>query len=297
MLPSTESILHTLPVPTLVPGIENVDPTSLNIAFEWFSDAAASLERSYSHLRTEVSRLREELAHKQDELDCEREELRKSKALAEISAVLAHEIRNPLAGMELFTDLLLAAGGLAEEPQMWVQQLQAGLRTLTATVNNVLQMHAAEPNSFAPIKIGNLLDATVQFLVPIAEQTGIDILFEDWSEATRINGDPHRLQQVLLNLAMNAFRVMPSGGTLSLTARCIWDHGSRLLEVRAQDTGTGIAPHDLSRIFDPGFTTRPGSVGLGLTVCRKIVEQHRGTIRVESSSREGTTFVLTFPAI
>jgi signal transduction histidine kinase len=297
MLPSIETNLPTLPIPFVTPAFRGAESESLSRAFEWFGDAAASLERSYAQLQDEVAKLRDELARKDDELDHERESARQAKALAEVSAVLAHEIRNPLAGMELFTDLLLECGGLEEEPHMWADQLQAGLRTLTATVNNILQMHAADSSSFAPILFGNVLDATVQFLSPIAEQAGIDVLFEDWSEDTRVEGDPHRLQQVFLNIAMNAFRAMPSGGTLRLMARCIWERRKKFVEVRAQDTGTGIAPQHLSNIFDPGFTTRPGSVGLGLAVCRKIVNQHRGTVRVESSTSEGTTFVLTFPAL
>jgi signal transduction histidine kinase len=267
----------------------------LSRAFDWFSEAASSLERSYSQLQKEVCKLREELAIKQDELDQERESAQQARALAEVSAVLAHEIRNPLAGMELFTDLLQECGHLAEEPQSWVSQIQAGLRTLTATVNNVLQMHASNEVAFAPLHIGNVLDASVQFLSPIAEQTEIDILFEDWTQDALINGDPHRIQQIVLNLAMNAFRAMPSGGTLRITAQLLWNRGEKLVEIRVQDTGTGIAPHHLGRIFDAGFTTRPGSIGLGLAVCHKIVEEHNGTIRVDSSTGEGTLFILTFP--
>lgn len=297
MLPSVETTLPTLPVPLIQPGVVGADPESLSRAFDWFSEAAASLERSYSDLQNEVGRLREELVRKQGELDQERESVRQARAMAEVSAVLAHEIRNPLAGMELFTDLLLECGSLGDEPRNWASQLQAGLRTLTATVNNVLQMHAPDTTAFAPLHIGNVLDASVQFLSPIAEQTGIDILFEDWTQNARIEGDPHRLQQVFLNLAMNAFRAMPSGGALRITAQLLWNRGEKLVEIRAQDTGTGIAPQNLLKIFEPGFTTRTGSVGLGLAVCRKIVEQHGGNIRVDSSTGEGTTFVLTFPCL
>jgi signal transduction histidine kinase len=297
MLPSTESLLPTLPVPLLTPGIEDADANSLNRAFAWFSDAATSLERSYSHLQTEVIRLREELARKQDELDCEREQVRQSKAMADVSAVLAHELRNPLAGMELFAELLMESGGLSKEPRNWAQQLHAGLRTMTATINNVLQMHAAEPNAFSPLRLDNVLDAAVQFLTPIAEQSGVELALEDWTDGTQISGDTYRLQQVLLNLAMNAFRAMPEGGLLRIIACTRWDHGRRVAEIEVQDTGSGIAPPHFEKIFDVGFTTRPGSVGLGLAVCRKIVEQHQGTIRVASSSPEGTSFVLTFPTL
>jgi signal transduction histidine kinase len=97
------------------------------------------------------------------------------------------------------------------------------------------------------------------------------------------------LEQVLLNLALNAFRFMPGGGWLGF---CGADLGVDGIEIAVRDTGPGIAESDLPRIFQAGFSTRPGSCGLGLAVCHKIMEQHGGTIGAESRAGYGTTFRL-----
>jgi two-component system sensor histidine kinase HydH len=111
---------------------------------------------------------------------------------------------------------------------------------------------------------------------------------------TTIRADRHRLEQVLLNLALNAFRFMPGGGWLGIRGANMGPEG---VEICVRDTGPGIADGDLARIFQPGFSTRPGSCGLGLAVCQKIVEQHSGTIEVESRAGYGATFTLHLPAV
>ncbi|MGB9203034.1 MAG: ATP-binding protein [Terriglobales bacterium] len=97
---------------------------------------------------------------------------------------------------------------------------------------------------------------------------------------------------MLLNLALNAFRFMPGGGWLSIRGS---DSGGDNLEIAVRDTGPGMAADDLPRIFDVGFSTRPGSSGLGLAVCHRILEQHGGTIEAESRPGHGATFRLRLP--
>jgi signal transduction histidine kinase len=113
--------------------------------------------------------------------------------------------------------------------------------------------------------------------------------------------NPAQIQQVLLNLLINARQAMPRGGTA--TVRVALDTAGRVAEIRIADTGTGIAPADLRRIFEPFFTTKTGpdesglgGTGLGLSVCREIVEAHRGRLRAESRLGQGTTFTLKLPA-
>jgi two-component system sensor histidine kinase HydH len=110
-----------------------------------------------------------------------------------------------------------------------------------------------------------------------------------------IHADRHRLEQVLLNLALNAFRFMPGGGWLSIRGIDCAAQGAEGVEIVVRDTGPGIVPGDLPRIFEAGFSTRPGSSGLGLAVCRRILEQHGGSISVESRHGYGATFRLRLP--
>ena len=209
-----------------------------------------------------------------------------------MSALLAHEIRNPLGSLELFAGLL-AESELGGECRAWVEHVQAGLRTLSATVNNVLHFHSLPEPERAPIDLGDLLNWARQFLAPLARQSRIEISVHNRLCGVLLFADRHRLEQVLLNLVLNAVRALPGGGWIELG-------GHRLAEGKAAsivvaDTGPGIPAENLARIFEPGFSTRAGSPGLGLAVCRKIVEQHRGTITASSRLGWGATFTLTFP--
>ena len=226
-------------------------------------------------------------------LEREREQLGRQQALVEMSALLAHEIRNPLGSLELFAGLL-AETALEGESQDWIEHVQAGLRTLSATVNNVLHLYNTPQPEAAKMDLGQLLDWAYEFLRPLAKQACVELRLSNGLRGVRIRADRHRLEQVLLNLALNAFRFMPGGGWLGF---CGTDLRAEGVEIAVRDTGPGIAESDLPRIFQAGFSTRPGSCGLGLAVCQKILEQHGGTIGVESRPGYGTTFRLRLPAV
>jgi len=227
-------------------------------------------------------------------LEHEHEELSRRQALAEMSALLAHEIRNPLGSLELFAGLL-AESDLEEEERNWVGHLQAGLRTLAATVNNVLHFHSQPPPGLAPTDLGQWLRTTHDFLRPLAGRAQVRLELRQELDGVIAAADRHRLEQVLLNLALNAFRFMPGGGVVKICGAATSQAGGRKATVEISDTGPGIAPEDRERIFHPGFTTCAGSPGLGLAVCKTIMEQHGGTITVESGPGPGATFKLGFP--
>jgi two-component system sensor histidine kinase FlrB len=256
----------------------------------WVAVRHAWLEATQPHA-TSVYILRDISEAKK--LERERENLRRQQALVEMSALLAHEIRNPLGSLELFAGLL-AEANLEGESQRWIEHVQAGLRTLSATVNNVLHLHNTPQAECTSTDAGQLLDWAYQFLLPLARQARVELQMINGLRGVSIYADRHRLEQVLLNLALNAFRLMPGGGWLSIRGA---DLGAVGVEITVRDTGPGIAPDDLPHIFEAGFSTRPGSSGLGLAVCQRILEQHNGTIGVESRHGEGATFRVRLPGI
>jgi len=227
-------------------------------------------------------------------LQLEQERLRRRRAVTEMSAVLAHEVRNPLASMELFAGLL-AESELNPQQSRWIGHLQAGLRSLAATVTNVLHFHTGPAAQPAPTDLGELLDALVQFLGPQAAQAQVEVELRHSLHGVVAEVDRHGLEQVILNLARNAFCALPGGGRLTIAGHGKEERGVRWAQLAVADSGPGIAPETLARIFDPGFTTRPGSLGLGLAVAKVIVEQHDGALWVESEPGRGATFVLEFP--
>ena len=280
-----------------------VNQSPVNQSPVWVAIRHAWLEQTPAHA-TSVFILRDVSEAKKLEQD--REHLRRQQALVEMSALLAHEIRNPLGSLELFAGLL-AEANLEGESRRWIEHVQAGLRTLSATVNNVLHLHNTPQPELAPTDAGQLLDWAYDFLLPLAKQARVEMQIINGLNGVTIHADRHRLEQVLLNLALNAFRFMPGGGWLSIRGvdgalSPGFQNGSQNnnnnndgVEISVRDTGPGIAPVDLPRIFDAGFSTRPGSSGLGLAVCRRILEQHGGSIAVESRPGYGATFRLRLP--
>lgn len=230
----------------------------------------------------------------QRRMEKDREANRRMQSLAEISAMLAHEIRNPLASMELFASLLGDSVKQNTEETAWVQQIHAGLRLLSATVNNVLQFYSELPVQLFPVQLSELVRTTISLLDPIARQHGIKIVFEPEVSSGTIDGDTHKLQQVFFNLAVNAFRATKPGRTLTIALE---QHGPAHVRVEFRDQGCGIAAADLDRIFQAGFSGSAKGPGLGLAVCKRIVEQHGGSISVLSAPSVGSTFSLEFPVI
>ncbi|HEY4053510.1 MAG TPA: HAMP domain-containing sensor histidine kinase [Terriglobales bacterium] len=254
-------------------------------AFGAFSCAAQALERSYLGLGQEVQRLQRELAQ-------ERDLRQRREALAEVSAILAHEIRNPLGSLELFTGLLVDSE-LPDKEKQWVQQVQSGIRIVSATVNNILEFHGAGELTLQPTDLHSILRSVQALLAPVAQRAAVRWETELHAMELWIPADRQRLEQVFLNLALNVFRFAAQGGVLRIRT------GRRQKWAMAwfEDEGPGIASDVLRKIFQPGITTRSGGTGLGMAVAKRIVELHGGQIEVASTSGRGTIFSLQLPLI
>jgi two-component system sensor histidine kinase FlrB len=224
----------------------------------------------------------------------QREADRNSTALAEVSTILAHEIRNPLASMELFATLI------AEDPaqtSQWVSHLRAGIRQLSGTVNNVLSLHGGVNPHLAPIQLAACIKTGVEFVRPIAEQAGVTLAYVADDNALTIQGNENILRQIILNLICNAIRHTPAGGRIDVAAKRVMRKSTTVALVEIADTGGGIPANLIDRIFEAGFSANGDTPGLGLAVCRRLMTQHGGAIRVRSRIQRGSTFQLEFPAL
>jgi two-component system sensor histidine kinase FlrB len=257
------------------------------------SGVSASHERSSGKTTLKsICILRDITASKQAEQ--EREAARSAMALAEVSTTLAHEIRNPLASMELF------AGLIAEDPantNQWVSHLRAGIRLLSGTVNNVLSIHGGGNPHLAPVNLTACVRGGVEFVRPIAEQADVLLSFVSEGGDLTIQGNENLLRQIVLNLICNAIRHTPAGGTIEVSTKGLSWRGAPRALVEVTDTGCGIPQYLIERVFEAGFSANCDTPGLGLAVCRRLMNSHGGEIRVSSRVNCGTTFQLEFPVI
>jgi two-component system sensor histidine kinase FlrB len=257
------------------------------------SGVSASQERgSASATLKSIWILRDITASKQAEL--EREAARSALALAEVSTTLAHEIRNPLASMELFAGLIVDDPANANQ---WISHLRAGIRLLSGTVNNVLSIHGGGNPHLASVNLNTCVQGGVEFVQPIAEQAGVILSFMSGDESLTIQGNENLLRQIVLNLICNAIRHTAAGGTIRVSLKGMSLRGDRRALVEVTDTGCGIPPYLIDRVFEAGFSANGDTPGLGLAVCRRLMNTHGGEIRVSSRVNCGTTFQLEFPAL
>ena len=243
--------------------------------------------------------LRDVTAHKRAE--DERESARKAMALAEITTVLAHEVRNPLASLELFAELIQNDEARRGE---WISNLRAGIRTLAGTVNNVLSFHGSGALNLSSVPLSTIIDSAIRFVQPLADQAAVSLEWKLTHDHIRVMGNESALRQVVMNLVMNAIRHTPEGGTVSVSILPLEIDAGRNHErnldhvvIEFSDTGCGIPPSQIARIFEAGFSGRGETSGLGLAVCARIMKQHGGRIEVSNILPTGARFRLDFPVL
>lgn len=212
-------------------------------------------------------------------------------AVGELSASIAHEVRNPLAGMKGALQVLRKDMELDESKREVMDELLAQIVRLENLVRDLLTFARPNPLSLQPVDLHAILDRCLRLLQEGIEDSGITVRRTYGPDSTPLMADPLQMEQVFLNLLGNAVQAMSGGGVLDIRTRFSEDS----VEMLFGDTGNGIAPADLPLIFQPFHTTKHRGSGLGLSIVKKIVEAHDGTIRVESVLGEGTTAHVTLP--
>jgi signal transduction histidine kinase len=225
-----------------------------------------------------------------------RDELRRSEHLAALGKLLAgvaHEVRNPLAGIRSTVQLWERLPDTARTPDS-IQTVVYAVDRLNDIVSRLLFFSRADRAERQPVEINELLSETLKLFEAQAATQEVSLEVDLESNLPAVLGSANALRQVFLNLTTNAIQAMPGGGRLRCSSRA---HSQKhAVEIRFSDTGTGIAPADRPHLFEPFFTTRPDGTGLGLALCREIVAQHGGKIDFESEG-DGATFRVVLPAV
>ena len=245
---------------------------------------------------------------------------RKLVALGRLTAGIAHEVKNPLNAMMIHLELLrtkirnmvmsaeapqvaavagtLALSRPASPPPFvsgmleHVEIIESEIRRLDEVVQGFLKFSRPEDLRLQPVRVPALFDEIVPVIQPEARKNNVRVLVECPPSLPPINGDAGMLRQVVLNLALNACQAMASGGTLRLVGA---PAAKGRVELRVEDTGVGIPPENLQKIFDLYFTTKHHGTGIGLSMVYRIVQLHDGEIEVQSTPGRGTTFRLLLP--
>jgi len=272
------------------------DLERLTRAFSAFTTATARLEREYGRLEQRVAVLTAELEEKNRllaesvarERALEAEALRQSRlaAMGEMAAMLAHEVRNPLGAMELFTGLLLQDLREHPEPLRLARMVAAGIADLNHLVTNLLEYTRTRQAATGGVDVAAVVEDVLRWTQDLRDAAGVRLERELPAADVRAEADAALLRPVLSNLIRNAVQAMADGGTLTL--RVQGDADAVRLEVA--DTGPGVAPGDEERIFRPFYSTKTKGTGLGLAVARELVRAMGGDIGVASRAGTGAAF-------
>lgn len=216
-------------------------------------------------------------------------------ALGLLSAEVAHEIRNPLTVMKLLSDTL-SQGLAADDPRMEdLGVMREKIAYMEGVVSRVLGMSKAQSGAFRSVDLRQASENSVLLLRLKLQQLGVKVSIDSPGELPLVQGHPGQIQQVFLNLMMNAVQAMVGGGSLQLSLGVEPGPQGEVVTVRIIDTGAGIPTEILPKIFESFFTSREDGTGLGLAIVKRILRDHRGDIIVESSGPDGTTFKFWIP--
>ena len=222
-------------------------------------------------------------------------------ALGEMTAGIAHEIKNPLHALKGTAEILRDAVPEGVPERRMLELHIAEIDRLGQTADRFLSFARRIPASLRPVEAKPLVDRVVSLVSTQARQEGVDTVVEASAapDLPRVTGDPDLLVQLLLNIALNGVQAMApgGGGTLTFSLGTERQGGKEYVRVRVANTGPPIPEGNLERIFDPFHTTKDGGTGLGLSICSRIADEHGGTLAVRNLPEGGgVEFSLVLPA-
>jgi signal transduction histidine kinase len=231
----------------------------------------------------------------QRRLDAQVERMARLASIGQLAAGVAHEIRNPLTGIGISIDILREEQKLSTSGRALLDDMGREIDRLESLIRGLLDFARPQPVRRRPMRAAKALEWQGTF----REQCRKKGVRFDWELRAnpKIEGDPEKLKQLFLNLALNALEATEPGGEIRIRSELVKAKGASWARVVVEDTGRGMAPEVLAQVFNPFFTTKSEGTGLGLAIAHSIVEQHGGRIDVQSEPGAGTRFIVELPAM
>lgn len=251
-----------------------------------YMEVAERLQLTHRALEREVQRLRGELKRKDREL----EQRRRLAALGEVAAGVAHEVRNPLGAIELYSGLLQKECTQLAPALDLIQKIQAGIRAIDSVVQNTLALAPSRACRIQPHALQSVIRGAAELSAAAYERRGITLELSLPHDDVSVDCDADALQRALLNLLTNAAEASPVTGRV----RVLLESGAAgEVRVRVVDDGDGLPRDFPDRVFDPFFTTKKHGTGLGLSIAYRLVEAHGGRLTARNRREGGAEFILT----
>lgn len=243
---------------------------------------AADLEMRVAQRTAELVEAHDRLAHNA-----------KVAALGRVAAQVAHEVRNPLYGLLLYSTHLKdeLAGKLAEDQVELFDNMIETINQLTSTTQQILDFARPVKLALRPVDLNSVINAVLKLLHLQITANGVEVEFDPGDSDPIARIDEACIRAALLNLILNAVESMPTGGTLSITSTIAGETASLVIK----DTGSGMSEERVKKIFEPFNSDKTNGLGLGMPYAKKIIEEHGGNIRVESKPGEGTQVWINLP--
>ena len=219
-------------------------------------------------------------------------------SIGEMSTGMAHEIKNPLAGISGAITVLADDFPPGDERRQIVHDVLAQIARLNKTASDLLKFGRPGEPQCAYLDINEVLKETMFFVAQHPEAKEVQQVLELMTDAAYVWADRKQIQQVLLNIIINALQAMPDGGTLVIQTELYnRSNGQQCIRIQIIDNGSGLPTERLDKIFAPFFTTKNQGTGLGLAICKQLVKQNSGHISVASKLGEGTIFTILLPVV
>jgi signal transduction histidine kinase len=217
-------------------------------------------------------------------------------ALGEMSASIAHEIKNPLVSIGGFARRLDRTIPDEAPEKRYAQTIMEEVLRLEKILNDLYQYTRDEIIEFKECDLRHILEDSLMMISGQYRTTGIKVVKEFTKDLPKVYGDHHQLKQAFSNLINNSYQAMKEEGTLYIRVYPFTEKDNSYIRIELEDTGMGIDPENLPNIFNPFYTTKESTLGLGLPIVHKIITNHHGQIEVNNRPGKGVTFIITFQA-